>query len=107
VVVPRGVEEGDGSSVVAAGCGEGLDVEGAWMEIVVSDAAGVCERLGATEGEGVASGAGVWLEGVGVITGAGVTTAGVELGVPSVIDPSTVVCPSVDAGLATTLLPNT
>jgi hypothetical protein len=37
----------------------------------------------------------------------GVTTAVVELGVPKVNDPKIVVCPSVDAGFATTLLPNT
>jgi hypothetical protein len=36
-----------------------------------------------------------------------VTTTGVELGVPNVTDPNTVVCPSVEAGLATALPPKT
>lgn len=42
-----------------------------------------------------------------MITGDSVTTAEVELGVPKVNDPKTVVCPSVEAGLAATLIPNT
>lgn len=55
----------------------------------------------------MASGVGVWLEGIEGATGDVVTTAEVELGVANVIDPRIVVRPSVDAGLATTLLPNT
>ena len=102
VIVPSGVGDGDGASVVSSGAG--LEMAGGRIDIVVSDTAGVCVRVGSADG---ASGVVVWLDGVGVITGEGVTTAGVELGVPSVIDPKTVVCPSVDAGLATASPPKT
>lgn len=59
IIVPRDVWDGDGASVVAAGSGTGLEVVGAWIEIVVSDTAGVEAGVGSTDGVGLASGDGV------------------------------------------------
>jgi hypothetical protein len=57
VTVPRSVWDGGGASVVAAG--SGLEMVGAWIEIVVSDTAGVCEGVLSSDSEGVLSGIGL------------------------------------------------
>ena len=57
--MPSGIGVGDDASVVAGGSGPASEVVGAGMMIVVSETAGVCERVGSAEGDGVASGVGV------------------------------------------------